>query len=333
MIPTVYDQLYDAVEHDDTPEVRRLVEQISEVPECVLCAAVKYKRVEHIDILAPKCNDFTISQAFYSAIGFSERINMVEALLPYTHQNLRNQALVSACGQQNTEAVELLYPLCDIPDVLRKLEHYKGWFIDVWKATFHERLNKDNIGTNNVGTMGPAASIKVDGAQCEDPNSIHFITPQIMDDVRLGNVAGVQQFLSSKPLQSDIQKMVEVAAVNGRSHCLKLLLLCSKTTHDHALILASRKGHAQCVALLIPVSNPRSHKSCALSLAVLSGHHHCIDLLLPVSDPHMALHTIRHDFCDPQLYEVLEHAITHHQKRILEESLGDTVNPCGFRKV
>lgn len=195
-------QLYDAVVHGDTPEVRRLVEQIAEVPECVLCAAVKYKRVEHIDILAPKCNNFTISQAFYSAISFSERMNMVEALLPYTDQNLRNQALVSACGQQNTNAVEFLYPLCDIHDVLRKLERCKGWFIDVWRATFRERLNKDNVGTMGL----PPPPIKMDGAQCENPNSIHFITPQIMDDVRSGNVAGVQQFLNSTPYNRTYKK-------------------------------------------------------------------------------------------------------------------------------
>lgn len=127
--------------------------------------------------------------------------------------------------------------------------------------------------------------------------------------------------------------MVEVAAANDRVHCLKLLLSRSELTHDHALIVAARKGHSQCVKLLIAVSNPRAHQSCALSLAVLSGNQRCVDLLLPVSDPHVALRTIEHDFCDLQSYEVLERAIAHHQKQLLEKSLGDTSNSQGVRKI
>lgn len=317
-------QLYDAVEHGDTSAVRRLVEQIDQVPGYVLFTAVRHKRVEQIILLAPKCDYSTICQAFFNAT-FHKPLDMLHALLPYTDENLHNRAMVNACALQNTNAVELLYPLCDINTVLSLMEHHTSWFMDVWRATFRERLN-----SNMDSTVAPP--IQEGRAQSEDPD-IHFITPQIMDDVRSGNIEGVQRFLNSNPLQSDMQKMIEVAAVNDRLQCLRMILSCSEMTHDRALVLAAGQGHAQCVELLIPVSNPCARNSGALSSAVVSGNQRCVDLLLPVSDPHAALDTIKHTYRNPQLYEFLERAIAQHQKQLLEETLGDASNSHGVRKM
>ena len=326
MIPTVYDQLYDAVEHGNTSAVRRLVEDIDRVPPYVFFTAVKHERVEQIDLLAPKCEYGTISQACFNAT-FHKHLDTLQALLPYTDQKLRNKTMVNACAQQNADAVELLYPLCDMETVLNLMEHFTSWFMDVWKATFRERLN------SHRGPSGVAAPPLQHGDTPGECVDLHFITPQIMDDVRSGRVAGVQRFLHSNPLPSDIQKMIEVASANDRLQCLKMLLSRSELTHDQALIRAAGEGHAECVQLLIPVSNPCARNSRALSSAVVSGNQRCVDLLLPVSEPNAALDTLKNTYRNLQLYEFLEHAIARRQQHILEKSLGDTPHPHGARKI
>lgn len=321
---TNIEDLYDAVEHGDISAVRRFVEHIDHVPGHVLLNAVRHKRADQIGLLAPKCDRVAIGQAFRYTT-FDKNLDTLQALLPYTDENIRNKALVNACSIQNTNTVEFLYPLCDIDAVLSMMENFTSWFMDVWRATFRERLN------SHRGPSGVDALQNGDKpGKCVD---LHFITPQIMDDVRSGRVAGVQRFLDSNPLPSDIQKMIEVAATNNRLPCLKMLLSGSELTHDQALIRAAGEGHAECVQLLIPVSNPCARNSMALSSAVVSGNQRCVDLLLPVSDPNEALDTLKNTYRNPQLYEFLEHAIAQQQKQRLEQSLGGVVNPQGVRKM
>jgi hypothetical protein len=52
-----------------------------------------------------------------------------------------------------------------------------------------------------------------------------------------------------------------------------------------ALREAALGGHADCVKLLIPVSDPKAHESYALRWAAHEGHADCVALLLPASDP------------------------------------------------
>jgi len=318
--------LCDAIEHGDTSAVVRLVEHNDQVPGHVLLNAVRHKRADQIGLLAPKCDRVAISQAFRYTT-FDKNLDTLQALLPYTDDEIRNKALVNACSIQNTHVVEFLYPLCEIDAVLSMMENFTSWFMDVWRATFRERLNS-NRGLA-VGNAPPLQNGDKPG-KCVD---LHFITPQIMDDVRSGRVAGVQRFLDSNPLPSDIQKMIEVAATNNRIPCLKMLLSRSELTHDQALIRAAGEGHAECVQLLIPVSNPCARNSMALSSAVVSGNQRCVDLLLPVSDPNEALDTLKNTYRNPHLYAFLEHAIARRQQRILEDSLGEIPHPHGARKI
>ena len=72
----------------------------------------------------------------------------------------------------------------------------------------------------------------------------------------------------------------------GHAECVKLLIPVSNPQDDcsSALQWAARNGHVTCVELLIPVSDPKAKNSLALYWAVISGNLECVNLLIPVSD-------------------------------------------------
>lgn len=78
-----------------------------------------------------------------------------------------------------------------------------------------------------------------------------------------------------------------MAACHGHAECVDLLIPVSdpKNGNSWALRHAAENGHAECVKLLIPVSDPKSENSGPLYLAARHGHANCVKLLLPVSDP------------------------------------------------
>jgi hypothetical protein len=77
------------------------------------------------------------------------------------------------------------------------------------------------------------------------------------------------------------------AAKNGHAECVKLLLPLSdpREFDSLALVRAASRGHVECVKILIPVSDPKAKGSWALLEAAQNGHAQCVALLLPVSDP------------------------------------------------
>lgn len=151
-------------------------------------------------------------------------------------------------------------------------------------------------------------------------------TTSMIKAVQCGNTQGVQLFLESTPSKSDIQKLIYVAAMNGHTACVKMMLPHSlvpgsQMKHNDALRAAALNGHVECMELLIPVSSLRGRNS-ALCAAVEVGHQNCIELLLAVSDPIAALEELQLEHSEqPGLYEVLEHAIAQRQKQVLETSL------------
>ena len=89
-----------------------------------------------------------------------------------------------------------------------------------------------------------------------------------------------------------LSKKIFEATQMGYEEKLRKLILqlkkfsdCSEADCTEALELASEKGYAPCVKLLIPVSKPKAGKSCALLWASFGGHTECVKLLIPVSDP------------------------------------------------
>ena len=82
---------------------------------------------------------------------------------------------------------------------------------------------------------------------------------------------------------------MRMASGGGHAECLRLLIPISDATafDCEALVWAAQHGYAECVELLIPVSDLASNESEALRNAACNGHADCVALLLPFSAPLM----------------------------------------------
>lgn len=104
-----------------------------------------------------------------------------------------------------------------------------------------------------------------------------------------GDLAGIVQLLSFWPgAQGSAHALpLQAAARHGHAECVRLLIPISdpQANDSRALLLAAGNGHAECVRLLIPVSDPTVDHSWALRLAAENGHEECVRLLLPMSKP------------------------------------------------
>lgn len=89
------------------------------------------------------------------------------------------------------------------------------------------------------------------------------------------------------PRLAELSTALHLAAKNGHAQCVELLIPVSQPSADLSAALgeAAENGHADCLKLLIPVSEPRALGSRALCLAALNGHAECVKILIPVSDP------------------------------------------------
>lgn len=104
-----------------------------------------------------------------------------------------------------------------------------------------------------------------------------------------GDLEGVVRLLAAgaDPLYEN-SGALRSAATCGHAECVELLIPVSDPNAGpaafHALGEAAGNGHAECVKLLIPCSFPRSMHSGALRWAARNGHAECVAVLLPVSD-------------------------------------------------
>lgn len=84
------------------------------------------------------------------------------------------------------------------------------------------------------------------------------------------------------------QRMLHDAAWDGRMDLLVSLTsdpdVVVAGQYSCALLHAAHRGHADAVALLIPLSDPMAHRSEALLRAAMHGRRRCVRLLVPVSD-------------------------------------------------
>lgn len=80
---------------------------------------------------------------------------------------------------------------------------------------------------------------------------------------------------------------LRLAAKKGHADCVKFLIPVSDPTaqNSFALQLAVDGNRLECARLLIPVSNPAADRSRALRIAAMNGHAECAALLIPLSDP------------------------------------------------
>jgi len=102
------------------------------------------------------------------------------------------------------------------------------------------------------------------------------------------------------------------AAAQGHFQCVALLIPASdpKADDSWALQMAARYGRTQCVELLVPVSNPKAADNQALRWAIETGQNHCVELLCDVSDSAQVLASLKDFyFAEPEMWAFLEDAI------------------------
>lgn len=101
-----------------------------------------------------------------------------------------------------------------------------------------------------------------------------------------GDFASLALILSENSLSREQCSLVlACSAANGRAQCVKLLIPLSDPTADESVALfeAARNGHADCVKLLIPVSDHTVYGASAFYAAAENGHAECARLLTPSS--------------------------------------------------
>lgn len=103
-----------------------------------------------------------------------------------------------------------------------------------------------------------------------------------------GDAQGVVRFLElgGDPKMED-SCALRMAAYHGHAECVRLLIPVSEphSMDSWALAFAAANGFAECVRLLIPVTNPGVEDCRALRCAAKAGRSECVKLLIPVSDP------------------------------------------------
>ena len=129
---------------------------------------------------------------------------------------------------------------------------------------------------------------------------------------------------------------LKMAAQNGRSECVSLLMKIKHPVYDinNALRLAAIHGHVDCVTLLIPLADPKEDNSQALFAAATYGRTACMDALLVVSDVHKVVHRLRSSNPDsPQVWQHLEEREIKRQRECLIQSVDTTTVVCKTRKI
>ena len=111
-------------------------------------------------------------------------------------------------------------------------------------------------------------------------------TDNLMYAARRGDAQGVALFLKKATRLQAIDAL-HAATIGGHAECVEMLIPLSqpKAQNSRALELAAQYGHAECVKVLIPVSDPTAQQSYPLQVAASLGHVDCVKLLIPVSDP------------------------------------------------
>ena len=128
----------------------------------------------------------------------------------------------------------------------------------------------------------------------ENPDEIYEVTlagsTDIGDDKICGTIMTVDRQLTPREIVEVLtnkNNALRWAARKGHKECVELLIPVSepKAEESEALREAADMGHKEIVELLIPVSDPKVNESEALRWAADRGHKECVELLLPLSDP------------------------------------------------
>jgi ankyrin repeat protein len=116
------------------------------------------------------------------------------------------------------------------------------------------------------------------------------VNERLVQAAKFGDLSTLTQALEggAHAKESD-SSALQWAAERGHAECVKLLIPASDPLVDNSMALrrAAKSGHAECVRLLVAVSDPLANNSEALCWAAENGHVECVIILLPASEPKM----------------------------------------------
>lgn len=150
--------------------------------------------------------------------------------------------------------------------------------------------------------------------------------------VDANNVEGIAQLIASG-VGLAYYALIRAASL-GQAECVELLIPVSDPEcYDQALNNAAIQGHAECVNLLIPVSNPQHHYINALYQACFYQHQDCIDLLIPVSDCDSVFETLRDHARHMEAVDLLQERMAHYENTLITSQLSaEPSNPLRLNR-
>lgn len=152
-------ELLAALLRKDEAAAQEIVNDILNSPEYLFDEYVKDNLLDQVIAMAPQCTPENIRRGLHAAIvGVPVNPHMLNAILPYTDLNTRNYTLYLACGRDREAAIEILYPLCDIPRVIDELiqNPYVGERCLFWATALQQRMNDEKLRETLVAQLPSA---------------------------------------------------------------------------------------------------------------------------------------------------------------------------------
>lgn len=137
-----------ALGRGDDATAQDIVNQILHSCEYLFDEYVHDNRLDEVIGAAPQCSTEAIRRGLYAAIvGVPVKPHMLHAILPYSELSTRHYAIEIACERDCSIAVDILYPLCDIPRVVKNLSHrsYQRQRCLFWATALQQRMDAETL--------------------------------------------------------------------------------------------------------------------------------------------------------------------------------------------
>lgn len=145
----MYDvEILHALHRGDEGTAQEILNSILHSPEYLFDEYVKDNRLDDVIAFAPQCTAEAIGRGLHAAImRVPVNPHMLRAILPHTELSTRNYALQLACARDCSIAVDILYPLCDIPRVVENLSHanYQRERCLFWATALQQRMSDEKL--------------------------------------------------------------------------------------------------------------------------------------------------------------------------------------------
>lgn len=149
-------ELTEALLQDDTASAQKIVNDILNSPEYLFDEYVKDNLLDQVIASAPLCTTKAIERGLRVAVARAPvNPHMLRAILQHTDLNTRHYALRQACERDCEVAIDMLYPLCDIPSVVRNLSHayFQRERCLFWASVFQQRMDDQKLRETLVAQL------------------------------------------------------------------------------------------------------------------------------------------------------------------------------------